>query len=56
MQFQINGQEFFLAFVQDERRWYLFAPKPDGIQRFPVYVDAVKYGTPQNELRSDLSS
>lgn len=47
MQFQINGQEYFLAFVEDERRWYLFAPKPDGVQRIPVYVDAVKWSVAQ---------
>lgn len=51
MQFQINGQDYFLAFVEDERRWYLFAPKPEGIQRFPVYVDAVK-GSAVNPSKS----
>ena len=42
MQFQVKGQEFFLAFVEDERRWYLFSPASgqQGLQRIPVYVDA----------------
>jgi hypothetical protein len=44
LNFEINGQEYFLAFVEDERRWFLFAPMPEGIQRIPVYVDAVSYG------------
>jgi hypothetical protein len=44
LQFQVNGQEYFLAFVEDERRWYLFAPGTQGVQRIPVYVDGVKYG------------
>ncbi len=40
MQFQVKGQEYFLAFVEDEGRWYVFAPSGDGLQRIPVYVDA----------------
>jgi hypothetical protein len=40
LNFQVNGQEYFLAFVEDERRWYVFAPGSQGVQRIPVYVDA----------------
>ncbi|HYL16604.1 MAG TPA: hypothetical protein VEV41_26450 [Terriglobales bacterium] len=40
MQFEVNGQVYFLAFVDDERRWYVFAPRPQGVLRIPVYVDA----------------
>ena len=43
MQFEINGQVYFLNFVADEGRWYLFAPTATGVRRIPVYVDAVKY-------------
>lgn len=43
MQFQIKGKEYFLAFVEDEKRWYVFAPTSEGMQRIPVYVDQVKY-------------
>lgn len=43
MRFEVRGQEYFLAFVQDERRWYVFAPSPEGIGRIPVYADAPKY-------------
>ncbi len=43
MQFQIKGQDFFLAFVEQEKRWYVFSPTAQGINRIPVYVDAVKY-------------
>jgi hypothetical protein len=46
LQFQIRGKEYFLAFVEDEKRWYVFAPTADGMQRMPVYVDAVKYEKP----------
>ena len=43
MQFKIGDQEYFLAFVDDERRWYVFSPTAAGMQKFPVYVDAVKF-------------
>ena len=46
MQLQVKGQEYFLAFVEDERRWYLFAPAEQGVQRIPVYVDVAKYDKP----------
>jgi hypothetical protein len=43
MQFQVKGQEYFLAFVEDEKRWCLFAPTEQGVTRVPVYVDGAKY-------------
>lgn len=43
MQFEVNGQVYFLNFVADEGRWYLFAPTATGVRRMPVYVDAAKY-------------
>jgi hypothetical protein len=43
LQFEVNGKEYFLAFVEDERRWYLFSPMPQGLHRIPVYVDAPAY-------------
>ena len=43
MQFQVKGQDYFLAFVEQEKRWYVFAPTPQGVHRIPVYVDAAKY-------------
>ena len=46
MQFQIEGQDYFLAFVEQEKRWYVFSPTPEGVHRIPVYVDAVRWGTP----------
>ena len=44
MQFQVKGQEYFLAFVEDEKGWFLFSPTAEGLLRTPVYVDAPKYG------------
>jgi len=43
LQFHIKGQDYFLAFVEQEKRWYVFSPTPEGVRRIPVYVDAVKY-------------
>jgi len=43
VQFQIKRQDYFLAFVEQEKRWYVFAPTPEGVHRIPVYVDAVTY-------------
>ena len=43
LQFQVKGQDYFLAFVEDEARWYVFAPTPTGVHRIPVYVDAPVY-------------
>jgi hypothetical protein len=39
LQFEVNGQDYFLNFVEDERRWFVFAPSPTGLQRIAVYVD-----------------
>ena len=46
MQFRIKGQEYFLAFVEQEKRWYVFSATAQGVHRIPVYVDVEKWGTP----------
>jgi hypothetical protein len=38
----VKGKEYFLAFLEEERRWYLFSQVGQGVQRIPVYVDAPK--------------
>jgi hypothetical protein len=43
LQFQIKGQDYFLAFVEDERRWHLFSQTTNGVERIPVYVDVAKW-------------
>jgi hypothetical protein len=43
LQFEVNGQTYFLNFAEDEGRWYVFAQTITGINRIPVYVDAPKY-------------
>jgi hypothetical protein len=44
LEFEVNGQKYFLGFVEDERRWYVFAPTASGLNRMPVYVDAPAIG------------
>jgi len=43
LQFQVNGQDYFLNFAEDEAYWYVLAPTLTGIQRIPVYVDSPSY-------------
>jgi hypothetical protein len=43
LQFKIGDQDYFLSFVEEERRWYVFAPTVSGMRRIPVYVDGGKY-------------
>ena len=43
MQFEVKEKQYFLAFVEEERRWYLFSPAGEGVQRIPVYMDARVY-------------
>lgn len=39
MNFEFNGQTFFLNFVPGEGRWFLYAPTPFGMQRMAVADD-----------------
>jgi hypothetical protein len=42
MQFQVKGQEYFLEYIDEEHRWFVFTQSGDGLQRIPVYVDSKK--------------
>jgi hypothetical protein len=46
LQFKIKDQDYFLAFVEQEKCWYVFSPTAQGLNRIPVYVDQVKYEKP----------
>ena len=43
MRFEIKGKEYFLAFVEDEKKWFVFSPSNEGLQRLPVYIDVKSY-------------
>ena len=40
MQFQVNGQPYFLNFVPSEGKWFMFAPSPHGMQKIAVADDS----------------
>jgi hypothetical protein len=42
MQFQVNGQDYFLTFAEKENQLYLLSPTATGVMRMPVYVDWAK--------------
>jgi hypothetical protein len=43
VQFEVNGQMFFVNFVPEEGRWYCYAPTPDGMQRIQVAMDSAPF-------------
>jgi len=43
LQFEVNGQAFFVNFVPEEGRWYCYAPTEHGIQRIPVATDSAPF-------------
>jgi len=55
MQFEINGKQYFLSFVEQQGRWLLFTPARDGFESIPVIDDdavLLKAGTlPGNGAR-----
>jgi hypothetical protein len=58
LQFEVNGQDYFLNFVEDERRWFVLVPTETGVTRIPVYVDVQDYeriGLPGNDRQNRLN-
>jgi hypothetical protein len=50
LEFEVNGTQYFLNFVEDESRWFVFEPTLTGVNRIPVYVDGPKqerFGVPR---------
>lgn len=39
MDFQVNGETYFLSLAEDERRWLLCVESSTGARDLPVYVD-----------------
>jgi len=37
--FQVNGETYFLSLAEDEQRWLLFVESAVGTRDVPVYVD-----------------
>jgi hypothetical protein len=40
--FQVNGETYFLSLAEDERRWLVFVEGATGTRRVPVYVDGAE--------------
>jgi hypothetical protein len=40
--FQVNGETYFLSLAEDERRWLLFVESATGTRDVPVYEDAAE--------------
>ena len=40
MQFEVNGQAYFLNYLDDAGHWVLFRPGPRGIEQIPVEEDS----------------
>ena len=42
MDFQVNGETYFLSLAEDERRWLLFVESATGTRDVPVYEDGAE--------------
>ena len=42
MDFQVNGETYFLSLAEDEQRWLVFVESATGTRRVPVYVDGAE--------------
>ncbi len=49
MQFEVNGQDYFLNFVPDEGRWFVFKPTRGGVAAIPVVEDDLPLRDEANE-------
>ncbi len=43
MDFQVNGETYFLSLAEDEQRWLVFVEGATGTRRVPVYVDGPEF-------------
>jgi hypothetical protein len=41
--FQVNGETYFVSLAEDERRWLVFVESATGTRRVPVYVDEAEF-------------
>jgi hypothetical protein len=43
MDFQVNGETYFLSLAEDERRWLVFLETDTGTRPLPVYEDVPEF-------------
>jgi hypothetical protein len=41
--FQINGETYFIDLAEDARQWQVFVSTPDGPREVPVYDDGAEF-------------
>lgn len=41
--FQVNGETYFLSLAEDERRWLVLVESATGTRDVPVYVDGSEF-------------
>jgi hypothetical protein len=41
--FQVNGETYFLSLAEDEARWVVFVESATGTRDVPVYVDGGEF-------------
>ena len=39
MQFEVKGKQYFLGFLAQEGKWFVFTPANKGVQRIPIVDD-----------------
>ncbi|MGI9103818.1 MAG: hypothetical protein ACR2IF_15365 [Terriglobales bacterium] len=55
MQFEVNGQNYFLNFVPEKGRWFLFQPTRTGFTVLPVVDDDRSFFLPEDiDLNGDV--
>jgi len=37
--FQVNGETYYLSLAENERQWLVFVATPTGTRSVPIYVD-----------------
>jgi len=42
LDFQVNGETYFLSLAENERQWEVFVSTPTGARAVPVYVDGAE--------------
>jgi hypothetical protein len=43
MDFQVNGETYFLSLAEDKRRWLVFVSTDTGARPVPVYEDVPEF-------------
>jgi len=44
LDFQVNGETYFVTLGEKEREWLVFVDTPTGARQVPVYDDASEFG------------